>query len=267
VAKKAGRIQVESAFESPVRICILTRDVVVAASFTPRPWQGPIHHQRALPFEGTSTEETVNGLASTWTVGLRLSLVTENCLFAATFRLALGPIQCVKWDHFSELSDESVKMTTYIHVYAPTVFTLRYLSAETTQPEEVTAALMTILVFWNVTPCRLVHSYQLPKFRRDVVPYILILLCSIVYFPYLSDFNWRLRSSGMWCRVIGWLTPTTRDSVLVSYSSVDMSNEVLTLEDETTMLSRNVRHQWSSAAAPHPRRTEPKKFNFRYSLN
>jgi hypothetical protein len=88
---------------------------------------------RALPTEGTGTEDPLKGLASTWTAGLRLPIVTENCLVAATFRMALGSIQCAKWHHFPELTDESVTITTIIHVNAPNVLPSRHERTGTTQ--------------------------------------------------------------------------------------------------------------------------------------
>jgi len=47
--------------------------------------------------------------------------------------------------------------------------------------------------------------------------------------------------------------PTFRDSVIVSYSSVEISDDILTFEEETNTF-RNVGHQWSSEAAPPPGR-------------
>jgi hypothetical protein len=72
--------------------------------------------------------------------------------------------------------------------------------AKTRGFKEVRAALVRILV---ATSCRLINTYRLPTFRRDAALSISILLCSSVYFPYLSDVNWRLRSSGTWPRVKG----------------------------------------------------------------
>jgi hypothetical protein len=66
--------------------------------------------------------------------------------------------------------------------------------------------------------------------------------------------NGCLCSSGMRCPSKGCLRPTYRDSMVVSSSRVAI--DISTLEDETHIMSRNVRHRSHSNPALHRRRTK-----------
>jgi len=63
---------------------------------------------------------------------------------------------------------------------------------------------------------------------------------------------WHISSSGLRCWSKGCLRPTYRDSIVVSSSRVAI--DILTLEDETPIMSRNVGHQSYSNPALHRRR-------------
>jgi len=146
-------------------------------------------------------------------------------------------------------------------------------NAKTRDLKEVREALVMILV---ATPCRLVNTYQLPMFRRDVAISIAMLLCSALccYVQhYVVMFSTMLLCSALCCYVQHYVVmfstmfPLFKQrqltspfwwgrgfaswviGVLVSSSNVETLNAFLTSEDETTTLPRNVGHmlQWGGA--------------------
>jgi hypothetical protein len=93
-------------------------------------------------------------------------------------------------------------MITLIHVNAPNILPSRHESTETTQLQKLEASKSRA---GEDSRCHTLSTgkHQLPTFRREAATSISMLLCSAVYLPYLSDVNWRLRSSGTWLRLMG----------------------------------------------------------------